>query len=221
MKKCYTCKTSKPLSDFTKLKRNKDGLEGSCKICKTAKAKTWCSNNDIKNKSYKKKWAKDNLIKTIEIGRRWRLNNPDKAKQHSRTYKTNNVDKEKINRRLRYINNPDKFKAANEKWRAGNRDKMKNLVRQWRLNNPDKINARDAKRNAAELQRTPPWLTKEHIESIRIMYAYAKKLQCKTGINYHVDHIVPLQGKNVSGLHVPWNLQVITAEENVKKGNRY
>lgn len=90
----------------------------------------------------------------------------------------------------------------------------------YKKDNPGKINALKAKRKAAKLQRTPKWLTSLHLEHIEMFYASAAALTKEFGISMQVDHIVPLQGKNVSGLHVPWNLQVITAQENAYKGNR-
>jgi 5-methylcytosine-specific restriction endonuclease McrA len=83
-------------------------------------------------------------------------------------------------------------------------------------------NARTVKRRAAKLQRTPPWLTKAQHEEMTDIYKQAKELEAIFfNRKFHVDHIIPLQGKDVCGLHVPWNLQILTAEENLQKGNRH
>jgi hypothetical protein len=68
---------------------------------------------------------------------------------------------------------------------------------------------------------TPKWLSAEQKAEIAGIYSLAKDCQIVTGEPYHVDHIIPIRGKNVCGLHVPWNLQVLPAEVNVRKNNRY
>jgi hypothetical protein len=78
----------------------------------------------------------------------------------------------------------------------------------------------EAKRDAAKLHATPEWLTKDHWEEIRSIYLKARELTVKTNEPHHVDHIVPLLGKTVRGLHVPWNLQVMKGIENMRKNNR-
>jgi len=75
-------------------------------------------------------------------------------------------------------------------------------------------------RRARKIQRTPPWLSKEHHDSMLEMYELSRKITKDTGVKHDVDHIIPLNGKNVSGLHVPWNLQIIPAHENRKKSNK-
>lgn len=75
-----------------------------------------------------------------------------------------------------------------------------------------------SKRRAAILKRTPPWANQG---AIRKIYDEALKLEKETGLVYHVDHIVPLQGRLVSGLHVENNLQILTEGENISKSNRY
>ena len=87
--------------------------------------------------------------------------------------------------------------------------------------NRSKRTAQENKRRAGKLEATPPWLTEDHLKSIYSVYELAKECEVLTGDKYHVDHIVPLQGKNVCGLHVPWNLQVLPADINIKKGNRF
>lgn len=96
--------------------------------------------------------------------------------------------------------------------------------RQEQKHNPEyraKAAAMVSQRNAAKIARTPPWLTKEMRDQILDCYASAALLSELTGVDFHVDHIVPLRGKLVSGLHVPWNLRVITAAENLRKGAKF
>lgn len=105
------------------------------------------------------------------------------------------------------------FNKNPEKYRIKNKIRVQN--------NLDKHNALSKKRKVAKKQRVLPWLTKEHFKQIEEFYTIAKMFQMYTGQEYHVDHIVPLQGKNVSGFHVPWNLQVIPAKQNLSKGNKH
>lgn len=96
-------------------------------------------------------------------------------------------------------------------WINRNPEKRKFHVQNWLSKRPGFIAARQAKYRAMRLQQTPKWSDLEKIEEIY--------RDCPPGFN--VDHIVPLQGKNVRGLHVPWNLQIIPAKENRKKSNKW
>lgn len=101
------------------------------------------------------------------------------------------------------------------------REKVKPFNRGYKKANRGKYNAYDAKRSAAKLQRTPAWLSEQHKNDILGVYEQARQLTKTSGEEHHVDHIIPLQGVLVSGLHVPWNLQILTALENMKKNNSF
>lgn len=101
-----------------------------------------------------------------------------------------------------------------------NRASIRENLRRWKKNNKGKVNAETAARHAAKMQRQPKWLTKEERNHIRCIYQVAAMRNRTSDIEWHVDHIVPMQGENVCGLHVPWNLRVIPAKENIRKGNR-
>lgn len=92
-------------------------------------------------------------------------------------------------------------KARKREWRA-----------KYREANREKVRAQNAKRRAAKLQRTPKWASHERMNKI---YAVTKLH------HVHVDHIVPLQGKNVWGLHVENNLQFLHPSENVRKHAKF
>lgn len=87
--------------------------------------------------------------------------------------------------------------------------------------NPARIKANKIKYENKLAKATPIWLTAKHWEDMNAVYAAAKRLTQETGIRHQVDHIYPINGKTVSGLHVPWNLQVLTQSQNVSKSNIY
>lgn len=119
-----------------------------------------------------------------------------------------------------HTTNPSMAAATCATWRAANPSKAAASVAAWRKANPDKTAAYTASRKASKLQRTPKWLSLKQLALIEEMYLNAKLMSAFDGQIYHVDHIVPLQGKTVSGLHVPWNSQLLTASENASKHNR-
>ncbi len=117
--------------------------------------------------------------------------------------------------------NRAKITACTKKWTDLNRHRLSEYQRKYRQNNKYKVNAKNAKRRADKLQRTPKWLTEQDFETMEMFYEFAQNLSQLSNIEYHVDHIIPLKGLNISGLHVPTNLQFLTEHDNVSKGNRY
>lgn len=102
-----------------------------------------------------------------------------------------------------------------------NPDVERQRVRKWKKTNRAAVAAANAIRRANRTKRTPKWLTKDQKRAMRKLYDEAARLTRVTGVKWHVDHIVPLMGQTVCGLHVPWNLQLLTAAENSSKGNRF
>jgi hypothetical protein len=113
-----------------------------------------------------------------------------------------------------------KARESRQSWAKKNRAKDQNYKKKWRTENKGAVNNLTRKRQTAKLQRTPAWLTEDDFWMIQEAYALAALRTKLFGFSWHVDHIFPLQGKVVSGLHVPINLQVIPGKENVRKGNR-
>lgn len=91
----------------------------------------------------------------------------------------------------------------------------------YKLANPDLYKALSSFRRKRNQQATPKWLTYTQKKEIRSLYIIAQTSTKITGVKYVVDHIVPLVGDNVCGLHVPWNLQIMTQEDNLLKSNKH
>ncbi len=99
-------------------------------------------------------------------------------------------------------------------------EKTKEYKKRWKENNQVWVRADTKARRRKHRDATPPWLTAKQKSEIRQLYQIAITMSKTTGEQYVVDHIVPLRSPDVCGLHVPWNLRVITQKENLKKSNK-
>ena len=127
----------------------------------------------------------------------------------------------KISTRSHYNENKEQYSKNKKIYYIENKESSLANAKLHYQNNKEMYFAKDAKRRATKLQRTPKWIKDVFVDEIKIIYKRAQIIKAFTGEVWHVDHIVPLQGKNVSGLHVPWNLQLLPASENLSKGNRF
>ncbi|WP_395652454.1 hypothetical protein [Brevundimonas sp.] len=113
--------------------------------------------------------------------------------------------------------NPDKQREMKIRYRKANPEAVKAERKRWRERNPSARHAAEVRRELAIAQRCG-LLTPEGAKQIERIYAEARRLTQETGIPHHVDHIAPLRGETISGLHIPENLRIIPAEDNIKKG---
>lgn len=118
-----------------------------------------------------------------------------------------------------FIKARESSKTQVKKWRVDNREKFNAYARAQKKKYPEKQAEITAKRRAKKLSATPKWLTKPQNKQIYQTYAIAAALTTITGVRHVVDHVIPLQHQLVCGLHVPWNLQVLTESENASKSN--
>ena len=223
MKKiCVCCKVEKDASAFKPSKQNSDGLYSYCRICAAEKerARRAPIRDQINaqgrvyyesHKEEKKEWAKRYLADPEKSARKreteaqWLQRNPHKISEYSRRHYEKNSESRCASARERY---------------AENKEKERSRMLRYQADNLHVYAANAAARRAAKQQATPPWLTEDHLTMMKIAYQMAELMSERMGVKFHVDHIHPLKGENLCGLHVPWNLRVIPAEENMSKGNR-
>lgn len=147
--------------------------------------------------------------------------NKERLKEKSLQNYHENIEERKKKKREYYQENRDSIIAKVSEYDKNHRTKANARLKKWKKNNPEKVVADTALRRARKMKATPSWLTVEQKDAISAFYDHAHDCKVTSGQQYHVDHIVPLKGKNVCGLHVPWNLQVLPDDVNMKKNNQF
>lgn len=145
-----------------------------------------------------------------EQTRQWRFNNRDYIKEYNAIHNPTNYP----------LHKNQMIKTARI-WNLNNSERRKAIVKKNNAKNPAKRIANCNKRRASKIQATPKWLTNKYFEQIEDFYIQARILTKITGIKHVVDHTIPLKHKNICGLHVPWNLQILTHKENSSKKNSF
>jgi hypothetical protein len=132
--------------------------------------------------------------------------NRDKALARAKKWRENNADAKIAARKAEYAKNAEAAKQASA---------------EYRKQNPAKVNAWSRKHVLAKQKRTPAWLADDDFWLMEQAYEIANLRTKLFGHEWQVDHVIPLQGKLVSGLHVPHNLRVIPAYQNRSKSNKF
>lgn len=228
MKICTKCKVEKPKSEFQKHPSCKDGIKSRCKgCCREINAIRYLEkkdsiikvNNAWRNTNKEKVRAYNMLEKTILARKVYANSSKDIIRSRNRDYYLKNKEFINIKNREYAKNNKERLYLASRIWVTANKEQNQKHKNDWFKRNHDKACFYSANRRAKKLQATPPWDNELNDFLIEEIYSLSA-LRTKTlGIQFHVDHIVPLISPVVCGLHIAANLQIITASENQIKSN--
>jgi predicted nucleic acid-binding Zn ribbon protein len=140
----------------------------------------------------------------------------DRISEQTKGYRLANIDRIRERNRRHQKANREKYAEATRRYARRHPERAKASYQRWCEANPDAV----AKRRAMRATASPPWLTDAQKLEIKSVYLECRRLTQETGVQHHVDHIHPLSGQTSCGLHVPWNLQILTAAENFAKSNK-
>lgn len=202
MKTCTVCKDSKPINLFGIRRAGADGRDSKCKECGRRLKQLWRESNRDLDSARATAWAKKNPERRSSA-----------AKKRYQAKKADILASNKARRPAYKAKNKLKLSKQAKIYRMKNKEKILVAGREHYLNNKGSYAEKRTRRRVAVKQATPPWTSSQDLSIFKKIYTQAVRLQA------HVDHIIPINGDIVSGLHVIWNVQVLPASENLAKSN--
>lgn len=202
---------------FYKRAKSPDGLALKCISCD----KQYKQANKEKIAARRKNYNQKNKERFSLYAKEYREKNLEEVKDREKSYKRKNKDKIAEVAKQYRVKNPEKVAQTQKKYLESNREKVLERQKKYREKNKPLRTSLERKRQASKMKRTPAWLTEFDKIKMKCLYQLAAMRTRESGQEWHVDHIIPLQGKLVCGLHVPSNLRVITAFENMQKHNNF
>jgi hypothetical protein len=199
--------------------------DGSCVVCRAGRSTQWrkdhpeemkkiqdkCNN---KRRESQRAYRQQPEVKARiqEVNEAWRKVNPGRQREYVKRWREKNQTWY-----LDYRSKPEvkeRLREASRRWYAKN----PNRRGEWAKKNPERRRAIQGRRYAKKKLVAVAWADQKKIDAI---YAEAERLTRDTGIPHEVDHIYPIQGRTVTGLHHEDNLRVVTRRENRSKGNKF
>ena len=204
MKMCISCGATKPFSEFYKRADSSDGYRNACKECKTQQSKNYAAQNGEKVRAYLREYHAKKVAA-----------NPNYYAEHYAANREYTLARNK----KQYVANAAVRIEKQKQWASANPEKTRVYKKTWKKANPGAVREDSVRRRLAFVQQTPAWADVERTRAYYDVCTFFNEVNGYT--KYHVDHIIPLRGKRVSGLHVHTNLRVIPARENERKNNRF
>ena len=218
LKKCNKCSTEKERSEFYKAAKELDGLMYSCKDCYKIKDRERRIKHADKEKARHAKYQQENPEKGAKRQARYRERHPEKIKRLSKRLYWENKEKENKRSRAYGYANREKISARHYAYRKANISRCREYEKRSIELNRGRVYAHNAKRRARVLKATVKWAD---LNKIKQIYTECIRISKETGVEHHVDHIIPLKSKCVCGLHVENNLRIIPGSENARKNNTF
>lgn len=202
-KTCTRCGELKELSEFYSDKRGSSGVTGRCKACISECKRA--NYNPVKQAERSKKWRQANKQRAYQITRAWKLANKDRVAVSDKKYREKHKEREA---------------ARVAAYAQANPEKGVQRSRRYAMKHPEKMVDAVSKRRAAKRNQYPLW-DRELTDFVSAEASLLARIRGELfGFKWHVDHVVPLRGKEVRGLHVWNNLRVIPGFLNVRKSNK-
>jgi hypothetical protein len=217
-KTCTKCGTEKPISEFHRCTRNKDGLASECKACHAAVNASYRAANTDKIRASNSAYIEANRDKRRAYRTAYRSENTSKIRTANAAYRAANTEKARVTRSTYRAANTGKIRAAVAEWAAANRDKHREAISAWAKANPEKCRIYKQNRRARKIEAGGKLSTGLAVKLFKLQKGKCPCCNQPIGENYHLDHIHPLAmgGENTDG-----NIQLLRSTCNHQKSAKH